>query len=358
MRLLRMRAADFRNIAFAEVVFGAPRHFLLGPNGQGKTNLLEAVALLNALRSFRTRDTRLLVRHGAKSARLWFEVARDDGLTSTVELTLGADTKSVIVDGEPVRRFEDFVGRFPAAVFCSDDIVLLRGSPADRRRWLDMTLAASDHGYFTALRRYHGALAERNRLLKDAETRPALLLPFEKVMAPAAVALVAARAAALAELSGGLSAACAAIGQAAEEPGLDYRASAAPADEAAWLELWARDRADDIRLRATRRGPHRDDFLFRLFGRPAAAVASEGQQRGLVLGLSLAELARRRRVTGLAPVVLADDILGELDPERKAGFRRALGEDLQVIATGTVPPDDASAWRIHNVEGGAYASQV
>lgn len=350
-----MRAADFRNITFAEVNFAGPRHFLLGPNGQGKTNLLEAVAMINALRSFRTRDAKLLVRHGAKAARLWFEVEREDGAISTVELALGADSKSVLVDGEPVKRFEDFVGKFPAAVFCSDDIVLLRGSPADRRRWLDMSLAATDSGYFTALRRYHGALAERNRLLKDAETRPALLAPFEKVMAPAAVALVAARAAALAELSSGLATACSAIGQAAEEPGLDYRASSAPAEEAAWLELWARDRHDDIRMRATRRGPHRDDFLFKLFGRPAVAVASEGQQRGLVLGLSLSELARRRRVTGLAPIILADDILGELDPERKAGFRRALGEELQVIATGTAPPADADAWRIHRVSAGAYA---
>lgn len=350
-----MRAADFRNITFAEVNFAGPRHFLLGPNGQGKTNLLEAVAMINALRSFRTRDAKLLVRHGAKAARLWFEVEREDGVISTVELALGADTKSVLVDGEPVKRFEDFVGKFPAAVFCSDDIVLLRGSPADRRRWLDMSLAATDSGYFTALRRYHGALAERNRLLKDAEARPALLAPFEKVMAPAAVALVAARAAALAELSEKLAAACAAIGQSAEDPGLDYRASSSPADEASWLELWARDRADDIRMRATRRGPHRDDFLFKLFGRSAVAVASEGQQRGLVLGLSLAELARRRRVTGLAPIILADDILGELDPARKAGFRRALGEDLQVIATGTVPPEDAEAWRIHEVSAGSYS---
>ena len=350
-----MRAADFRNITFAEVAFDGPRHFLLGSNGQGKTNLLEAVALLNALRSFRTRDTRLLVRHGAKAARLWFEVEREHEGVVTIELTLGADTKSVLVNGDPVKRFEDFVGRFPSAVFCSDDIVLLRGTPADRRRWLDMALAASDSGYFVALRRYHGALAERNRLLKDAEARPSLLLPFEKVMAPAAVALVAARTAALAELHAGLASACAAIGQAAESPGIEYKLSAPPADETAWLELWARDRPDDIRMRATRRGPHRDDFLFRLFGRPAVAVASEGQQRGLVLGLSLAELARRRRVTGLAPVVLADDILGELDPSRKAGFRSALGDDLQVLATGTVPPDDPASWRVHRVESGGYS---
>src|SRR6478736_10080696 len=116
MRLLRMRAADFRNITFAEVNFAGPRHFLLGPNGQGKTNLLEAVAMINALRSFRTRDAKFLVRHGAKAARLWFEVEREDGEISTVELALGADTKSVLVDGEPVKRFEDFVGKFPAAV--------------------------------------------------------------------------------------------------------------------------------------------------------------------------------------------------------------------------------------------------
>ena len=129
MRLLRLRAADFRNIGFAEVDLAGPRHFLLGANGQGKTNLLEAVGMLNALRSFRTRDVRTLLRHGAKSARLRFEVEHErDGVT-TVEMEFGAETKSVLVDGEPVRRFEDFVGRFPAAVFCSDDIALLRGSP-------------------------------------------------------------------------------------------------------------------------------------------------------------------------------------------------------------------------------------
>lgn len=354
MRLLRVRAADFRNIVFADVDLSADRTFLLGANGQGKTNLLEAVGLLNALRSFRARDSRLLARHGAKAFWLRFHVTHEHDGENVVDVAFGGENKTVSVNEEPVRRLEDFIGRFPVATFCSDDIVLLRGSPADRRRWLDMSLASSDSGYIAALRRYHGALAGRNRLLKDAETRASLLVPFEKVMAPAAVTLFAARDAALKELAANLARSCAAIGQSGEEPGLDFRPSAAPADEAGWLALWDRDRNDDARLRATRRGPHRDDFLFRLFGRPAAAVASEGQQRGLVLGLSLAELARRRRVTGLAPVVLADDIVGELDPDRRAGFRRAIGSGLQVIATGTVAPEDAENWRLVNVSGGRY----
>jgi DNA replication and repair protein RecF len=260
----------------------------------------------------------------------------------------------VRVNGDVVARLEDYMGRFPTAVFCSDDITLLRGAPSDRRRWLDQALASTSRDYFTALRRYHGALEARNRLLKDAETREAHYVPFERVMADAAAPLFHARTAALATLGDGLVAACSAIGQSAEDPALDYRASGAYPDSESWLARWARDRADDLRLRATRCGPHRDDFSFKLFGRAAADVASEGQQRGLVLGLSLAELARRRQAVPIAPIVLADDIVGELDPIRRAAFKRALGDDLQVIATGTVPPDAAALWRIHPVSAGVY----
>lgn len=355
MKILRIRAENFRNITFAEVELGGMRHFLLGPNGQGKTNLLEAAGLLNAVRSFRTRDVSLLVKHGARTARVWFDIGHDSEGRVTVEFQLGANTKSVLVNGAPVNRLEDFMGRFPTAVFCSDDIALLRGSPSDRRRWLDQNLASTSREYFVALRRYHGALEARNRLLKDAETRESHYTPFERVMADAAVPLVAARTGACAALASGLVAACAAIGQSEESPALEYRpSSGACADAESWMARWARDRADDQRLRATRCGPHRDDFLFKLFGRAAIDVASEGQQRALVLGLSLAELARRRACSPTAPVVLADDIVGELDPARRAAFKRALGDDLQVLATGTTAPEFSDPWRIHAVYAGEY----
>ena len=133
-----------------------------------------------------------------------------------------------------------------------------------------------------------------------------------------------------------------------------YEASANAPDDAAWRELFRRSRAQDKLLRATQKGPHRDDFRFRIFSRAAEDFASEGQQRGMTLSLGLAQLALFRDRLGVAPVVLADDVLGELDEARRAGFWAAVGSGLQVFATGTRPPDDAGAWRIFTVEAGTY----
>jgi DNA replication and repair protein RecF len=111
-------------------------------------------------------------------------------------------------------------------------------------------------------------------------------------------------------------------------------------------------------LRTTQRGPHRDDFEFFLDGQPAREVASEGQQRCLVLALRLAQVALSQERTGLRPVLLADDVLGELDPERRRRFWSALDPGLQVIATGTSLPDDAALgrWQVFSVEAGRFVS--
>lgn len=353
MKLKRLRLADFRNITFTEVPFEHDRIFLLGENGQGKTNVLESIGLLPALRSFRTQDTALLIRHGAAAAQTAYLLEHEIEGTADVVLTLTPKKKTVLVDGTAVRSFSEFLGRFPAVPFCSGDIELLRGAPAVRRRWLDMVVAADDPGYLDALRRYHAALSGRNLLLRQGALDSAQLLAFEKVLAPCAARLTATRRDALSALALALAHACAQIGLPENAAGLAFAPNAAPeGGDAGWLDLFARQRTADILLHSTQRGPHRDDFSFLFGGRAARDTASEGQQRGLVLGLELAWLERLRSRRPVAPIVLADDILGELDPLRKAGFWRALGGGCQVIATGTTLPEDSGNWQVRHVRDG------
>ncbi|MDR2982908.1 MAG: DNA replication and repair protein RecF [Puniceicoccales bacterium] len=355
MRIQHLRLADFRNISFAEVALGYDRVFLLGCNGQGKTNLLEAVGLLPALRSFRTQETGLLVRHGCPAAQLGYSLRHEQEGDVNITFSLTPKQKTVTVDGEKVRQFSAYLGRFPVVAFCADDIDLLRGSPTGRRRWLDLAISAGDPGYLEALRRYYGALAGRNQLLRQAQPDANQLLAFEKAMAPCAVRITTRRKEILTELGLGLEEACACIGLADGASGLVYSPNVMPDDIGAWLEVYQRQRPSDIMMRATQRGPHRDDFDFRFSGRHAQDVASEGQQRGLVLGLSLSLLAHFRRQTQTTPIVLADDILGELDPVRKEGFWKALGSECQVLATGTVLPADVDSWHVITVSDGHYS---
>ncbi len=354
MKLLRLRLADFRNIASADLAFDCRRTFLLGANGQGKTNLLEAAGLLHALRSFRTRETDLLIRHAAPALQAGYTLEHEREGTVNIALTLTPKSKTVVIDGETVRQFSDFLGRFPVVVFSSDDIALLRGSPAERRRRLDLLVASNDAEYLTALRRYHRALEARNRILKHPAPDTLQLAAFEKTLAPHAVKINAGRKKFFEEIAGDFTHACAEIGLPENAAALAFNPGADLKSETEFLKFYERRRTGDIALRATQHGPHRDDFDFRFAGRHAQDVASEGQQRGLVLAFGLASLARLREKRGVAPLVLADDVLGELDPIRKTGFWRALGDDCQVIATGTAPPPNAENWHVIEVAEGNY----
>lgn len=358
MRISRLRASDFRNIGFADLDFGgAKRIFLVGKNGQGKTNLLETASLLTALRSFRTRDSRLLVRGGKKEARVFIALEHEREGRTELTFTLGANgTKNAELGaGTPVRRLSDFVGRFPAVVFSSDDIALLRGSPSGRRRWMDLTFSTIDPEYFLRLQNYHRALESRNRLLKEARSTDSQLEAFEKILAENGCRLVEIRSREMRGVAGLFSEFVGRIVRSGDEDSsLAYEPSVSAAEPAAWAETFRRSRAQDRLLRATQKGPHRDDFRFRIRGRAAEDFASEGQQRGMTLALGLAQLALFRERLGVAPVVLADDVLGELDAERRAGFWSAVGEELQVVATGTQPPEDSGAWSVFAVEAGRY----
>ncbi len=356
MRLRRITLQNFRNIAFADLRLEGDRHFFVGPNGQGKTNLLEAAGFLFALRSFRTADNRALIAHGHPEAAIACELAHETRGDTQVLIKLRTGGKEVVCDGERVARLADYLGHFPTIVFSSQDQLLVRGSPGGRRRWLDLALSATDAHYFSVLQAYHRALAGRNALLKRAAS-PAELLAFERPLAENAATLSSLRGTGIQILSTHVAAAYARISDDAETAALAYAPDAAGGDTAGWSALFERGRARDLAMKTTLAGPHRDDCELTVAGKAAREFASEGQQRSLAIALRLAEVEFLFSRTGVQPLLLADDVLGELDPARRRRFWDALGSGRQIIATGTSTPDASLGdWQIFSVSAGAFAA--
>ena len=353
MRLLNLRIQNFRNIDFAALDLSADRIFLLGENGQGKSNLLEALGLLMALRSFRTQNNSVLSQKGSDGYTAVYEVEHEVEGRVELELRGRPSGRQLFVDGEKVSRLGDFIGRFPVLPLSSGDLMLLRGSPTERRRFLDLTLSAMDAEYYHALRNYHRGVAERNRLLKR-DGNAAELAAFEAEIAPYAVSIVRKRAVCLEQLRKVLTEAYVKIAEADEGPELEYKINADCSDVESVNRLLHDNRKRDAIIGSTQRGPHRDDLHFSLSIGGAKEYASDGQQRGLCVALRVAQASLLQKTLGLTPVLVVDDVLGELDPHREAGFWNVCPQEIQIVATGTLLPKSNQEWRVLDVADGQF----
>ncbi len=354
MRIRRITLQNFRNIALAELEFRGEQQFFVGPNGQGKTNLLEAIGFITALRSFRTTDTKLLIAHGESEAALACELEHERFKETRIVVKWRAGGKEVSCDGERVTRLGEYLGRFPTVVFSSQDQQLIRGLPALRRRWLDLTLSAMDASYLQSLQTYHRALDERNSLLKR-DSGASEISSFEHLLAASAGELSVKRAAGVRCLGDHARSEYAAIAGVDEEAEVVYDASSPAVTPAEWQAVFEKNRPRDVLMKTTLAGPHRDDCELKLGGRPARDFGSEGQQRSLVLALRLAQTRYFRDRSGVQPVLLTDDVLNELDPERRRRFWASLGAERQIIATGTALPDaELGSWQVFDVAQGAF----
>lgn len=351
MRFSVLRLQNFRNVEFTTVPLASQRVFFLGSNGQGKSNLLEALGLATACRSFRTQNMGVLPKKGTDGFSLVYAVEHERNGECSLEIHGNAKGRTVIVDGQKMSRLGDFIGYFPVVVMSSNDIQLLRGGPTERRKFLDLTLSAIDPEYYAALRSYHSGLAGRNRLLKVGATS-AEFDAFEQEISHRMVTLRSRRVRLSAELSDLLARYYSAMAEVDEGPFFDYKPSSSAEDaESAAKEMYENRKRDSI-LGSTQKGVHRDDFSLGIRVGGAKDYASDGQQRALCVALRLAQIEIFQRALAIAPVLLADDVLGELDPKREAGFWASCPGKIQIIATGTEMPKGSSGWLVRRVEGG------
>jgi DNA replication and repair protein RecF len=353
MRFKSVTLQNYRNLPLVQLELAGRRTFLAGANGQGKTNFLEALGYLTALRSFRASEPMALVAHGQTQAGLGFLVEHEQFGETRVTITLGPDGRTVEWEKGKVTRLGEIMGKFPTVVFSSPDGQLLRGAPALRRRWLDLTLAAMDGAYLASLQAHTRAVAGRNLLLKQGVREAGQFEAFEHEVADHAARLVTWRRTGVTELSNFFDEALRQLVPEGENAALTYEPDVAVEDAREFAALLAATRPRDALLKSTTRGPHRDDIEFTLNGRPARLYASEGQQRCMVIALRLAQAAYFRAKGGVTPVLLCDDVLGELDPTRRVRFWASLREDAQVVATGTTPPAPADGeWQVLQVADG------
>ena len=351
MRFLNLRLQNFRNMEFAELPLNSDRIFLLGDNGQGKSNLLEALGLVTAIRSFRTQKMATLARKGVNAYTLVYQLEHDsEGLTS-FEIHSGPAGRTVRIDGEKVTRMINFIGRFPTVTLCSRDLMLLRGSPSDRRRFIDLTLSVVNRPYYNSLRDFNRGISERNRLLKNKGSATQLSA-FEAEVATHACVINSFRKEGILKLGDVLRRVYEGIAEADEGPELSFRPNTDCVDVEAYCRLLRESRVRDQLIGATQRGPHRDDFNLSLRVGGAREYASDGQQRGLCIALRFAQASLYRELLDRVPVLLADDVLGELDPFRREGFWRTCPKDTQIIATGTELPSEPKKWVIYNIKNG------
>lgn len=292
-----------------------------GDNGQGKTNLLEAIFAVATLRSFRTTRMSDLVAFGAERARLGARVWKDD-LVRLYEVELAQGSRKVTLDGKAVRPLARYFGGFNVVVFTPEDLALPRASPGDRRRFLDRGVFNLRPDYLATAQDYERVLKTRNAVLRqaadgalDRRRVEELLAVYDQQLAELGAWVVSARTAFLDELRDELAAAFASITRTGREIAGRYVARSAATREEILARL-AESRAKDLATSATQVGPHRDDVVFELDGRDAGAYASQGQLRAIMLAWKTAELSILGRAHGDPPILLLDDVSSELDPTR------------------------------------------
>lgn len=301
----------------------------VGDNGQGKTNLLEAIYTIATLRSFRTAKLTDLIAFGATEARLGARVVKD-ALVRVYEVDLAPGSRKVRLDGKAVRPLSRYFGGFNVVVFTPEDLALPRGSPGDRRRFLDRGVFNFEGGFLSLASDFEKVLRTRNSVLKQAgqgtlnsKQTEDLLEVYDAQFAQLSVQIIAARQRFIESLAPELVKAFAAITRTGLAAGARYvsklvddRGLAVPA--VIIEERLKAGRARDLASQSTQLGPHRDDVVLELDGREAGSFASQGQLRAIMLAWKTAELEILGRAHGDQPILLLDDVSSELDPARNA----------------------------------------
>ena len=341
IRLNHVSIRDFRNLERVDLDLPPEGAVIVGDNGQGKTNFLEAIYYLQILRSFRDARDQDLTRFDASG----FHISAHAHTPSPHDIGIGFDKatkrKKVTIDGSEHRRLSDALGALPAVMFSPRDVELVSGSPAERRRYLDLVLALTDRRYLHALQHYRANLIRRNAALRIATKRGSSnvqeVAVWEPALAEHGSVLIETRARWVDEHAAEFTSLAEKIG---EQGHAQMRYSSPFADAEArhdvLLAAFDEKRQLDMRRGLTHVGPHRDDLEITLDDRDLRSFGSAGQQRSAAIALRMLEAATLRQHAGAEPVLLLDDPFAELDIHRAGKIlvmleQRGLGQTILVV---------------------------
>lgn len=359
MYLNSLRLHHFRNYEDLELAFSPKVNLLVGPNGMGKTNLLEAIYYLSCARSHRTSRDQDLAFRGQGSFFLEASFEKENQSipdltpydTKTLSIAYGNNKRTISYNRLELDAFADLFGLVQTVIFAPEDLQLVKGGPGERRRFLDILISKTDREYFMQLQQMRKLLAAKNQILKDLQgkTLDFYLDGLDRSLAKVSAGIALARKKTLASLEVKAKEALLALSRGTEKLEVSYR-TLRGVNEAQGLEdleevFWQRfvqDRPRDLERAFAQTGVHRDNVAFTINDLDARIFASQGQQRSLVLALKVAELSYIEEQTGQRSILLLDDVLSELDPSRRFMIFDLI-RDGQTVITGTdLDPDLAS----------------
>jgi len=348
IRLDSISIRDFRNLERVDLQLPAEGVAIIGDNGHGKTNLLEAIYYLQIMRSIRDARDQDLTRFDATGFHIAAKVHEPDEHEISVGFERSSKRKKVMLDGVQPRRLSDALGSFPSVMFSPRDLELVSGAPSERRRYLDLVLALTDRKYLHALQHYRANLARRNAALRNATRRGASdaeVSVWEPALAEHGSRLIETRARWVARSAPEFARLSEEIGENGEAQ-IRYVSPFAESEARydVLLAAFEEKRALDMRRGLTHVGPHRDDMELTLDGRDLRLFGSAGQQRTAAIALRMLEAATLRDHAGAEPVLLLDDPFAELDIRRAARIlqmleKRGLGQTILVVPRESdIPP--------------------
>lgn len=359
MHVERLWLRNFRSYSSVELELSPGLCAVIGPNGVGKSNLLEAVAYLALLESFRGAPTDALIRAGHEAAVVRGTVRADDREQLIEAEIVGNGRNRVQVNRQRLVRARDLLGAVRITVFSPDDLALIKGGPVLRRTLLDQLLVAIDPRNDALRSEFERALRQRNALLKQTRGRldeaASLTLEVWDAKLVAAGDELARRRAELVERLEPIVATAYADVAGTEAPiSLRYEA---PWRSVGLLAALADARADELRRGVTLVGPHRDDLTITLDGLVSRSHSSQGEQRSLALSLRLASHRLVHDVAGTPPILLLDDVFSELDPDRSAALLRSLPPGQTLLSSAAGLPEGITADQVLRVEPDVVVSQ-
>jgi DNA replication and repair protein RecF len=354
VRVTRLWLTNFRNYETVELVPDPDGlTVIVGSNGEGKTNLLEAIGYLATLSSFRGAPGEALIRQGCGSAIVRAEGERDErSLLIEAELVPSGRDR-VQVNRQPLKRSRDLLGALRVSVFAPDDLVLVKGGPGERRRFVDDVLVSLHPKHDALQRDVDRVLKQRNSLLRQAGGRltgdvESTLDVWDAKLASAGTALAEAREELVAQLEPEVGKAYDQVAHTAADVTMTYQRSwSGPLADAV-----AAGRGDDLRRGLSLVGPHRDELALAIGGLPGRTHASQGEQRSLALALRLAAHRVVGEAVGASPVLLLDDVFSELDPERSEALLTHLPPGQALLTTAGAVPESARPGKLVRVSGG------
>jgi DNA replication and repair protein RecF len=345
MQLQRISLRNFRNYSDIALDTNSQVNVFIGQNAQGKTNLLEAIYTLALTKSHRTHNDKELIGWNAASATVYGEVQKKYG-DSKLELTVSNQGKKAKINGLEQRKLSEFIGSVNVVMFAPEDLNIVKGSPAVRRRFLDMEIGQVYPSYLYHLSQYQKILLQRNNVLKQHpsvhHSQSAMLEVWNEQLAQAGIKIIQRRQHFIKKLQAWAERIHSGITAGGEMLKVSYQPSLAVEELQEETVLFdqfmiklSQVKDQEFRRGTTLVGPHRDDLLFHINGKEVQTYGSQGQQRTTALSLKLAEIELIGEEIGEYPLLLLDDVLSELDSNRQTQLIETFQDKVQTFITTT-----------------------